>query len=103
MHSSLVSLRLTTPLNSQCSVTFYSLRSVSRPTNDAEDAQYVGREDDQQVDEAEGDHSNGHVPRPVEGLVGEEHLLNGPPDLRQQGGDMLRFIRRDKADLSFSL
>lgn len=50
-------------------------------TNDPEDAQDVGGEDDEQVDEGEQDEGDGDVTRPVEGLVGKHHLLDRSPHL----------------------
>lgn len=52
-----------------------------KPTNDPKDAQDVGGKDDQQVDESEQNEGDGDVARPVEGLVGEHHLLNCSPYL----------------------
>ena len=64
----------------------YAIRDKTHPTtlltDDAEDAQDVGGEDDQQVDEGEEHHCDGGVPQPVEGLGGEQHLLDGSPHLR---------------------
>ena len=50
-------------------------------TDDAKDAQDVGGKDDQHVDEGEQRYGNGDVARPVERLVGEQHLLECSPDL----------------------
>lgn len=50
-------------------------------TNDAKDAQDVGSEDDQHIDEGQENDSDGDVSDPVEGLIREYHLLNGSSHL----------------------
>lgn len=50
-------------------------------TNDAKDAQDVGSEDDQYIDEDQENNSDGDVSDPVEGLIREYHLLNGSSHL----------------------
>lgn len=50
-------------------------------TNDAKDAQDVRGKDNQQVDEREQRDGNSDVAGPVEGLVGEHHLLDCSPHL----------------------
>ena len=52
-----------------------------RLTNDAKDAKDVWGEDNKHVDEGEEDDSNGDMTEPVEGLIGKEHLLDGPAHL----------------------
>lgn len=51
-------------------------------TNDPKDAEDVGGEDNQQVDDGEQTSGDGNVPWPPERLVGEEHLLDGSTHLR---------------------
>lgn len=50
-------------------------------TNNTKDTQDVRSEDDQQVDENEQRDGDSDVARPVEGFVGERHLLDGSPHL----------------------
>lgn len=56
-------------------------------TDDTEDAQDVGGKDDQHVDEAEKDEGDGNVTQPVEGLVGEQHVLDGPAHWEENNRD----------------
>ncbi len=56
-------------------------------TNDAKDAQDVGSEDDQYIDEGQEDSSDGDVSDPVEGLIREYHLLNGSSHLSEKVAD----------------
>lgn len=49
---------------------------VEEPTDDSKDSKDIWRENDKQVDKGEQDEGNGDVTRPIEGLVGEHHLLD---------------------------
>lgn len=62
---------------------FWALGSarIKGLTNDAKDAQDVGGEDDQHVDESQENDGYGNVSDPVEGLIRKHHLLNGSPYL----------------------
>ena len=53
-------------------------------TNDAKDAQNVGSEYHQHVDEGEKNDSDGNVTQPVERLGGEQHLLDGSAYLQKE-------------------
>lgn len=50
-------------------------------TDNSEDAEDVRCKDDEHVDEGEEDDGDDDVADPVECLVGEDHLLNGPAHL----------------------
>lgn len=50
-------------------------------TNNTKNTQDVRGEDDQQVDESEQRDGDSDMARPVEGFVGERHLLDGSPHL----------------------
>lgn len=58
-------------------------------TNDAKDAQDVGSEDDQHIDEGQENNGDGNVSDPVEGFIREHHLLNGSSHLWEKVADWI--------------
>lgn len=46
------------------------------PTDDSKDSKDIWSENDKQVDKSEQDEGDGDVTGPIEGLVGEHHLLD---------------------------
>lgn len=62
----------------------HSVSISQKPTNDPKDSQDIWCKNDQQVDESEQNEGDGDVPGPVEGLVGENHLLDRSPHLNRK-------------------
>lgn len=62
----------------------YHRRLSQKPTNDPKDSQDIWCKNNQKVDEREQNEGDGDVPGPVEGLVGENHLLDRSPHLRER-------------------
>lgn len=49
---------------------------LMQPTDDSKDSKDIWGKNDQQVDKSEQNEGDGDVTGPVEGLVGEHHLLD---------------------------
>lgn len=49
---------------------------MEEPTDDSKDSEDIWSKNDKQVDKSEQGEGNGDVTWPIEGLVGEHHLLD---------------------------